>query len=469
MRNKRRLLFTGALLIQLSAICQQRQVSAEQAYANNSPGVVMVQSVFSATVYVNKVVMDDRKFDRLVDSVRKLDTSGNMFSAEEKLDMVVKALYHTPSRFFTRTAQYLGQQHRIVSSGTGFFITGDGYLVTNSHILDRDSEYIRSKFILSTYEEVTNGNIRSLEAAWEIRFTDEQRTLLNNAYSVIYSQVSSMILNDLKREIFVQTRVDRNGESLEIRRMPARIIIKGKPMPGKDVAVLKVDEVKEMPVLSVSKDSMARIGERVWVYGYPEPVTSNLYLARETSSEPTLTEGIVSAVKKSIGGWPVIQMDAAITHGSSGSPVSNTSGEVIGLATFGSLEQTSGKLSEAYNFAIPVSIVQQFLDSVKVVPAMSQASISYNRGVNYFYEQFYAKALQQFQAVQKLNPDFPRISYYISQSERNINAGLDKDTFLQKVVFRVMAIVIVVGGIFVFYFVQLARRKKQSRLTGIRD
>ncbi|RYY55536.1 MAG: hypothetical protein EOO05_19405, partial [Chitinophagaceae bacterium] len=231
-----RLWMVVGLMGGLASSMTAQVISAEQAYASNSPGVVMVQSVFSATVYVNKVEMDDRKFNRLVDSVRKLDTSGSMFSAEEKLDMVVKALYQNPFRFFSRTSQYLGQQHRIVSSGTGFFVTGDGFIVTNAHILDRDSGYIRRKFILSTYEEVTNANIRALEASWEIKFTDEQRTLLNNAYSVIYSQVSSMILDNLKREIFVQTRVDRNGEGLQTRRMPARIIIKGRSMPGKDVA-----------------------------------------------------------------------------------------------------------------------------------------------------------------------------------------------------------------------------------------
>ncbi|RYY57188.1 MAG: hypothetical protein EOO09_03355 [Chitinophagaceae bacterium] len=455
--GKRWIMLAG-LLTGIAGGLQAQVISAEQAYAANAPGVVLVQSVFSATVYVNKVEMDDRRFNRLVDSVRKLDTSGSMFTAEEKLDMVVKALYQNPFRFFSRTSQYLGQQHRIVSSGTGFFVTGDGFIVTNAHIIDRDSSFIRRKFILSTYEEVTNANIRSLEASWEIRFTDEQRALLNNAYSVIYSQVSSMILNDLRREIFVQARVDRTGHEIENRRLPARIILKGKPMPGKDVAILKVDGVSEMPVLALASDSIARIGERVWVYGFPEPVSSNLYLSRETGAEPTLTEGIVGAVKRSVGGWPVIQMDAAITHGSSGSPVCNNRGLVVGLATFGSIEQTSASLSEAYNFAIPVTIVKQFLDSARIRAAVSASSSSFNRAIGYFHDEYYGKAMQQFVAVQKLNPDFPGVAYYIAQSERNINAGLDRDTMLQKVVFRIIAVLIVLGGAVVFYRFQIASR-----------
>ena len=100
--------------------------------------------------------------------------------------------------------------------------------------------------------------------------------------------------------------------------------------------------------------------------------------------EPTLTTGIVSAIKKSVGGWPVIQMDAVITHGSSGSPVCNNKGEVIGLATFGSLEQKTGGLATGFNFAIPVSIIKNFLDSVNVDTKMSQASLAFNRGLIIF-------------------------------------------------------------------------------------
>src|SRR4030095_4130123 len=78
-------------------------ISAEQNYAAHSAAVAMVQTVFSANVYVNKVEMNQRRFNLLVDSIKRLDTTGTMLSAEEKLDMVVKALYHNPFRFFSAT------------------------------------------------------------------------------------------------------------------------------------------------------------------------------------------------------------------------------------------------------------------------------------------------------------------------------------------------------------------------------
>ena len=339
-----------ASLVLQAGIGRAQVVSAEQNYAANAPGVAMVQTVFAATVYVNKVEINQDRFDKLVDSVRGLDGTGNLLPAEAKLDIVVKALSNNPNRYFSATTAYYRQRHRIIAAGTGFFVTEDGYLITNCHVIDRDSAFIRKKFIQTTYQDVTDANIRSLEDSWQMTLTEEQRDLLNNAYSVIYAQVSSMILFDLDKEIFVQFRINDQGVDVPTRRLPARLIIKGKAMPGKDVAVLKVDSVRQMPTLSISTDSLVRIGEPVLVYGYPEPVTSNFYLSRDASLDPSLTSGVVSAIKKSIGGWPVIQMDAMITHGSSGSPVSNNRGQVIGLATFGSIDQAASNLASGFNF-----------------------------------------------------------------------------------------------------------------------
>lgn len=440
----------GIFILVISVSASAQAVPSEHNYAMNSPGVAMVQTVFSATVYVNKVEINQRRFTQLVDSVKKLDTTG-VLSAERKLDMVVKALYNNPFRFFKATTQYLSQQHRILSNGTGFFVTEDGYFITNCHIIDRDSAFIRQKFILSTFREVTDANIRSLQSSWAMTLSEEQRNLLYNSYTLVYSQLSSMILFDLKKEIFIIYRAD-NGENTPFKiKKQARLIVKGKPMPGKDVAILKLDDVKNLPTLKVSNDSIVNIGEKILVYGYPEPATTNSFLAPESNSEPTLTAGVVSAIKESIGGWPVIQMDAMISHGSSGSPVCNERGEVIGLATFGSLEQNTGSLASGYNFAITISVINEFLKEGKVTPRPSQVSLLYNQALDLYYRAYYNKALKKFEDVRKMNSNYPGLNYYMTFCMKKIDAGEDKSSFMQKNFFRIFSLILIIGGIYIYY------------------
>jgi len=438
------LLIVAFSVWQQNVFCQE--ISVEHNYAMNSPGIVMVQAVFSATVYVNKVEMNERPFNNLVDSVKKLDTSGSILTPSQKLDIVVKTLYKRPFKYFSASADYFRQVHRVQSSGTGFIISSDGYVVTNCHVIDRDSAYIRSKFILSTFQEVTDANINALQSSWAMTLTDEQRNLLYNAYTQIYSQVSSMILFDLKKELYVLYRTDTaNGETATTKKI-ARLIRKGKPMPGKDVAILKIEDGDNLPTLSFSNDPLVRIGTQVLVLGYPEPATSNAFLASEASIEPTLTTGIVSAIKKSLGGWPVIQMDAIISHGSSGSPVCNDRGEVIGLATFGSLEQGGSGLASGFNFAIPVFVVKEYMDSPELHPGLSKASIAFNEGLNFFYQQFYRKALDKFEKVKKINKNYPQVAFYTDQCRTKIAHGNGKNSPPREYVLWIMILIAFLTG-----------------------
>ena len=450
--TKKNILFYILLVVQWMSgnevFCQT--ISSEQNYAINSPGVVTIQTIFSATVYVNQVEMNQARFDRLVDSVKRLDTTGAMLSPEQKLDIVVKALYSSPLRFFSRGQDYLMKENRIISTGTGFFISSDGYLLTNCHVIDKDNSFIRQKFILSTFKEVTDENIRSLQSSWGMTLTGEQKNLLYNTYSFVYSQVSSMILFDLKKEINVLFRTDGEQSSKK-----AELIKKGSPMPGKDLALLKIDGEKDLPVLKLSKDSIANIGEQVLVYGYPEPVSNNTYISSEAAIEPTLTSGIVSAVKKSVGGWPVIQMDAAISHGSSGSPVCNGKGEVIGVATFGSLEQGSSNLSSSFNFAIPVSVVNDFLNDTHIKMQESKANESYDKAIEFFYQRYYSKALPNFEKVKEINKNFPGLDSYIQISKDKIAAGEDQYNGKSRIFLWVIAIILVL----VFGYMMFKRKK----------
>ncbi len=365
--------------------------------------------------------MDQKAFNALLDSIQRLDHGGGVL-AEQKLDIVLRELNNNPARYIQTTFDYIKQPEQITAIGTGFFLTGDGYVATNCHMIDQNNGFIRRQFILSAFQQITDANISALESSWATTFTEQQRSLLYTTYASVYSRLFSMVLYDLKKNVFVVYRSDTENKGEISEKKPASIVVKGQPMPGKDIAILKIETDRQMPVLPISDAGLPRVGEQLFVYGYPGPVTNNDFVSAESAIEPTLTTGIVSAIKKSVNGWPVIQMDANINHGSSGGPVCNDEGEVVGLTTFGSIENTGG-LAAGLNFAVPVTILDEYLDSAGITSRLSRAAQLFSTGLYYFDRQYYGAALKAFGTVRQLNPGYPGIYTYIAQCRVNIDNG----------------------------------------------
>jgi tetratricopeptide (TPR) repeat protein len=127
-----------------------------------------------------------------------------------------------------------------------------------------------------------------------------------------------------------------------------------------DIALLKIDAptppVRPLPLDKTSPQE----GESVLVIGNP------------LGLEGSVTNGIVSAVRDIPTFGRIIQITAPISSGSSGSPVVNMQGQVIGLAT---LQITGG---QSVNFAIPSERISQ----LQIATMMSLSDLVASSGRN---------------------------------------------------------------------------------------
>ncbi|MBN9559529.1 MAG: trypsin-like peptidase domain-containing protein [Alphaproteobacteria bacterium] len=115
-----------------------------------------------------------------------------------------------------------------------------------------------------------------------------------------------------------------------------------------DLALLRVNPAKPLPVLTWGDSDRMRVGDPVIAIGNP------LGLGGSVSS------GIISGLNRDIRTTPFddfIQTDAAINHGSSGGPLFDMQGHVIGVNTaIFSPSATSGSIG--ISFALPASIAE---------------------------------------------------------------------------------------------------------------
>jgi serine protease Do len=90
--------------------------------------------------------------------------------------------------------------------------------------------------------------------------------------------------------------------------------------PDHDLALVRV-EAQGLPILSLGDSDAMRPGDPVVAIGNP------------LGLEDTVSNGLVSARRKIEGGFEVLQVSAPIAPGSSGGPLFNDRGEVVGIST----------------------------------------------------------------------------------------------------------------------------------------
>jgi Flp pilus assembly protein TadD len=114
--------------------------------------------------------------------------------------------------------------------------------------------------------------------------------------------------------------------------------------PKNDLVLLKL-KGKDLPFLPLGNSDKIEVGTRIAVIGSP------------LGLEGTLSEGIVSAVRDIAGEMRILQISAAISPGSSGSPVLDSKGDVVAVAT--SLLHGGQSL----NFAVPTEVARALIAS----------------------------------------------------------------------------------------------------------
>ncbi len=126
--------------------------------------------------------------------------------------------------------------------------------------------------------------------------------------------------------------------------------------PNQDLALLKVG-VTDLPAIFWGDSTTVRPGQAVYAIGSP--------LGDFPSS---VSFGIISGLSRAleINGHVIdglIQTDTAINRGSSGGPLVNTKGEVIGINTFIIRESEDRGVAEGIAFAIPATTTQKLLNA----------------------------------------------------------------------------------------------------------
>jgi tetratricopeptide (TPR) repeat protein len=174
--------------------------------------------------------------------------------------------------------------------------------------------------------------------------------------------------------------------------------------PDKDLALLKVDG-NNLPFLALSPNSGIHVGDHVIAIGSP------------LGLEGSVSDGIISALRNEKPDEKWIQTTAPVSHGSSGGPLLNMNGDVVGVITWG----LSAQDGQSLNFAIPSDTVQKLtssagklisLDSITSKTAGDAISVDHDKaasldsdGLIALNAKQYEQAIHAFKEAIRLNPE----------------------------------------------------------------
>jgi S1-C subfamily serine protease len=339
--------------------------------------------------------------------------------------------------------------------GSGFFISSDGFVATNAHVV----------------QDIHNGEDKAKEQAFgqflkqlEAKHGEELRRLDREQIIAVLDLARRSARAVASNEIVLP-----DGSKL-----PYEVRAFGAPVgQGQDVAILKVD-IKDAPNLAIGDSDRVSLQDNVLAIGYPGAADMQGLLDSKSQLEATITDGKVSAIKRTTDGEPVLQVTVPITHGNSGGPAINDKGEVIGLATFGSRGEIQG-----FNFLVASSTLQKFVQQAKANTQPSKTITLWRKALEEMWAGDLDAALADFDEVLTLYPahsEAPRLIKHVRQLKKEgkgkpkeVAAGSDTasgDKTDSNAAGIAVAIIIVVTLLLIITLVAVKARKRPAPAHG---
>jgi len=362
---------------------------------------------------------------------------------------VVRIIDGVAGKIWFQPPGYQGQSFDVsmIGLGSGFFISSNGYIATNAHVVS------------TTHD----GEDKAKQALfWQLvqqiaRQIGKDPRSLNTNFIVEHSQLQSF---QLFHHVIIP---DGSAFPFEIKQYGAPTGESNDQ--GKDVSIIKI-EVKNAPILKLADSEKVQLQDHVTVIGYPgaaDTFNSGLLNAK-SALEATINDGKISAKKQATSGAPILQTNTAATHGNSGGPVLNDANEVIGLLTFRG-DTVGGQEVSGFSFIVPSNTVMEYVKSAGATNAEGPTDTQYREGLGYYWDQYYSSAIPKFEEVKRMFPQHSEVDRLIQSSQQLKSEGKERSSFPVWIVVAVVVvlflilllIIIIVAGILI------ARKRRKSK------
>jgi S1-C subfamily serine protease/rhodanese-related sulfurtransferase len=306
-----------------------------------------------------------------------------------------------------------------VETGTGWFVDGRGYLITNAHVVDpayRLPPWVTHELKKKAIDQACVDPVLRAQGLARGARPDIEDGIRREASA--RAMGSAELTPSPQLSVLLSNGVSLKAEVVKFS-PPAGFDANGKPVAdfGRDLALLRVKE-GIYPAIGLS-DRDAQIGDPVHILGFPGVVLSHELLNQSATLEASVTNGAVSGYKQDAIGQDIIQTDAAAAHGNSGGPAVGDDAMLVGVMTFTTLS-ASGGVVQGFNFLIPARDVRKFVGGTKVAPGESEFNTAWRGALNAFFAERWSTAAARFADVNRLQPNLADVKRMMAEADKYV-------------------------------------------------
>ena len=351
-------------------------------------------------------------------------------------------------------------------AGTGFFVSRDGYVATSaSSVRVKPEEAIRSyiinapgssqmydrlqrvldymvegRIIMQTdadaivagVQERNQDVVEKVNALGE-RIAASNISIAQESYSyAVQLQENPIVVNERGNgslefaysDSVLEAKLEGNNYSID---RTQEQIFNGDTVAD-DIALLKLEDGKTYPALSIAADMNIPQGESVQIIGKPMYAVGTLG-SGQIRSLPLLRQGEAGEVFAGNNAQRILSVGTASHAGLAGAPALNKQGQVIGLATYNNLNCPGGACFASTVVRDPSEISNVARSRNVSLQPGSLTADTWNRGLVELLKGNYTKAAEHFNESARLYPQNYLATPMANYAKSQIGSANDTSTF----------------------------------------
>jgi S1-C subfamily serine protease len=367
-----------------------------------------------------------------------------------------------------------GGSYSLKLSGSGTFVTASGDILTADHVVNPPHDQSLNEFL---YEEAANDVANYINQHFSVNQPFTKDEVVFDLESGTFPSTSTY--NSPKSEVYLSTQYTGLLSASKLADVPGTIhaqvdrIEQESSFDKNDVAIVHVSNMNDMPSIQLGDSSGVQEQDDLTIIGFPG--SGDVNDAPTYFLTSSVNKVLVSAIKMTDAGAPVIQVGGNVEHGDSGGPALDEQGNVAGIVSFGlDIPNVSGETS----FLQASSSAKALIQALNLNTSPGHFQTAWNQAFTDYASNapgHWHKAQKELQQIASQYPLFQAITPYLTftqtqaKSERlpQPQTQTQPQTDVSRIILIVGIIIVVLMALFFFVMVFAMRRGKKSTPTAL--